>query len=347
MKLKIVLAVLTAVLAFSRPVPAAASLFETEALQGTEAQDQEIILLTHSSDSESFTNQVAEMFGEYLAEESDGHFQVEIYPNNSLGGLAEASYSLKAGTVQMRFGPGPSRIPMLLCYRCLTGLTLEELKEALQSEPLQKLIEREAAKYGVRILGFLPPSYRILSSNRKITSTEDLKGLKIRTYSNATTETIWTALGALPSVYAYSEVYSAMQSGLVEANPEATLQDFISMGFYEQQKYVVNICHQVYLEPVYISQKYYESLDEEEQLQIEKAAERTLADAEPLLEGIHARARATLTRAGVEWIELPEEEQEKMLAATAEPVETLFRETVGDTLIDDLLEAVKEAKSGR
>ena len=347
MNLKIVPVVFMAVLALCRPVPAAASLFETESSQNTEAQNQEVILLTHSSDSESFTNQVAELFGEYLAEESEGHFQVEIYPSDTLGGLSEVGYSLKAGTVQMRFGPGPARIPMLLCYRCLTGMTLEELKDALQSEPLQDLINREAARYGVRNLGFLPPSYRILSSNRKITTMEDLKGLKIRTYNNATTETIWTALEALPSVYAYSEVYSAMQSGLVEANPEATLQDFISMGFYEQQKYVINICQQIYLEPVYISQKYYDSLDEDERSQIEKAAERALTDAEPLLEGIHARARATLTQAGVEWIDLSEEEQERMLAKIGDPVEALFRETVGDTLIDDLQEAVKEAKTRR
>ena len=214
---------------------------------------------------------------------------------------------------------------------------LEELESELQEEDLRALLEQEAASHQVKILGFLPASYRLLTSNRKISSVEDLKGLKIRIYDNQISETLWEALGAVPLVYSYSEVYSAMQSGLIEANPEATLQDIISMGFYEQQKYVVNTCQQVYLEPVFISRVYYDSLEPERQEEILRAVEQALQEAVPLLESIQQKAKLTLAQAGVEWIDLEKTEQDKMTELLKGPLETLFRDTEGDEVVDQLL----------
>ena len=198
------------------------SLFEPPQPAQSVSQPQ-YIYLTHSADTGSFTHRAAKILEQAVEDISQGQFEVEVFPNDTLGSVAEANYALQNGSVQMRIGSGPSTIVTLLGYPLLTGLDLAGLQDALdQNTKLQKLMQEECEAYGVRIIGMLPLSYRVLTSNRPVTSADDIRGMKMRISDYHLSELYWSSLGAMVVKLPLEEVYGAMQQGVVDGNPEVT-----------------------------------------------------------------------------------------------------------------------------
>lgn len=313
-----------------------ARLFDTP--ETVQAEPEPVVIyLTHASDAESFTNQASELFRKILEERSEGRFRVEIFPGNTLGTLTEANASLKNGTTQMRVGPGPGSMELILRYRALTGMDLQELTIALEHEELKKVIDQVCRQYGVRVAGYLPLTCRVLTSNRPISRAEDLQGLVMRVSGLELSRVYWNTLGAETVYYPFSEVYGALQSGMVEANAETTLQDVISARLYDHQKYVSDIQQEIYIEPVYVSLAFYESLTEEEQQLLDSAVTEMVEESRSILAEELEKDREILEDSGVTWIDLTPEEQQNMMNHVREPLREAVRSFAGEALTDRIL----------
>jgi len=179
-------------------------------------------------------------FKEILEAESKGKYNVKIYPGNQLGTPREMLAQLAIGTTQIMASgdPGIKEIEYLALPYLMKGIGNYA---AVIASPLgQKWNEKLVKQRKVRILGFLPRSPRQISTNKVINSMADMKGLKLRTPTRDYYVESITALGAKPTPMAFKEVYTALQTGVVDGQ-ENPVETIYAQKFYEVQKAIALI----------------------------------------------------------------------------------------------------------
>jgi TRAP-type C4-dicarboxylate transport system substrate-binding protein len=133
----------------------------------------------------------------------------------------------------------------------------------------KKLNEKMLAQ-DVRILGYMATGFRNVFSNKPIKNIADLRGVKIRLMENPIQVTAFGALGAIPTTMAYSEVFTAIQQGTIDA-AESGLKNIIDVKFHEVAKNVSKTQHFYLLKPICISSVKWSRLPEEYQKIIQNA----------------------------------------------------------------------------
>lgn len=194
---------------------------------GAAAADPIKIVFASVMSGDCLSNQAAEKFVELVAERSAGRIEVEFYPDAVLGNEGECVQMIKTGEIQMcYFG---SNFGAIMCPGydvTLVPYLMQSVEDArafyLEDETMAPLIAAEIKEVAnCYLIGLNNRPVHVLSSNRPVNTPEDLKGLQIRIPEVAAWSTVWGGMGALPTVVAWSECYSALQTGVVdgEENP--------------------------------------------------------------------------------------------------------------------------------
>jgi len=131
--------------------------------------------------------------------------------------------------------------------------------------------DRLLKKRGVRTLGIGYLGKRHVTANKPITRPEDLKGFKIRIPNIPLRKASFVALGASPTPMAFSEVYLALQQGVVDGQ-ENPLAQIVTMKFYEVQKYLILTGHALNPEILLMNEKTFQSLSQAQQTTLLKGA---------------------------------------------------------------------------
>lgn len=186
---------------------------------------------------------------EYLEAESDGRLQVEIYANGELGSAEKLLEMIKLNTLQ---GSGFSSDYLSAYDNRLSFMQLpflfddyDQVNELVFNPDgtLHKIYQDIAIENGFYVLGFQYDGTRNFSNNvRPIETAADLEGLKVRAQQTSISVATFEALGCNATSMAYSEVYSALQQGVVDAqdNPAALT---LAGKFNEVQKYYSTLGH--------------------------------------------------------------------------------------------------------
>ncbi|MDQ0338273.1 tripartite ATP-independent transporter DctP family solute receptor [Caldalkalibacillus uzonensis] len=294
------------------------------------------IALGHAtSDSEnSHYHQGALKFKELVEEATDGQVTIEIHPNGVLGGEREMIEAVQLGTVDMVFtSTGPVGnfasksnafdFPFLFrdrehAYKVLDGEIGEEVNQQLESAGLKVLVW---AENGFR---------NITNSTHPIKTPDDLKGVKIRTMENKIHLDSFRQFGADPTPMAFTELFTALQQGVVDAQ-ENPLSVIIPNKFYEVQDYLTLTGHFYSPAPLIINKDLFDSFSPELQDVITKAAEE-MRDFER--EFIYQQEQEYLKIAeenGMEIIQADEYDFEAFFEA-AQPVYEKYADEYGDIL---------------
>lgn len=236
------------------------------------------IEITFAIHTQPNTNEVksAEMFKKLVEERSNGQITVKLFPGAVLGGEKDNMEQLKVGEIQMSiFGDiltsqlapeyDPTVIPFIYpsldeVYKTWNGPLGDKIKNAL--------IERG----GVQLIALQKRGARNLTANKKIETPEDLKGLKLRVPEIPTWVTVWKGLGALPTPIAWSEVYSALQTNVVDAQ-ENPYENILTAKLNEVQKYTMKTEHLYNVFHWVVGKKFFDGLTPEHQKIILTAAE--------------------------------------------------------------------------
>jgi TRAP-type C4-dicarboxylate transport system substrate-binding protein len=214
-------------------------------------------------------------------------------------------------------------------------------QQVLKSDFRTKLNEKYE-EAGFKLLMIAPTGFREMSSNVKVDDISDFSGVKIRTMENKYHLAFWKALGANPSPLAFSELYIALQQGLVDAqeNPYATI---VSAKLYEQQDYVVNTNHIMFLSTTVMNKGLYDGLPEDLKAVVDEVFAEASEIAFEIGQQESDKARKVLEDAGVEFIDMTDE-QFAEIQEIAKPVYDMVREDIGDELVDSLLTELEAAK---
>lgn len=245
-------------------------------------------------------------FGEILEERSQGRMKVEVYPSEQLAKEIEAIRLIQAEVIEMTVTGSLLNNWMEIAAFCEMPFLLRDSvdKNALINGPVGKRIEKEMLeKTGLRPIALFERGPRQLTSNRPIRHPDDLKGLIIRVPNVPSFVTAWSAMGAKPTPMAFSEVFTSLQQGTIEAqeNPFALI---LSAGFTEVQQYVNLTEHVMSWGYPVIGEKQYQKLpDDLKQILLEAAKDMQEYERQLFLAN-EKKVRDELVKKGMELIEV-------------------------------------------
>ena len=179
-------------------------------------------------------------FDEILNARSGGRMDVEVYPSEQLAKEIESIRMIQAGIIEMTVTGSLLSNWIDIAAFCEMPFLLRDSteKQLLLEGPIGQRIEREMLeKTGLRPVAVFERGPRHLTSNRPIKHPDELDGLILRVPNVPSFVTAWSAMGAKPTPMAFSEVFTSLQQGTIDAqeNPFALI---LSAGFAEVQQYV-------------------------------------------------------------------------------------------------------------
>ncbi|AXK40581.1 TRAP transporter substrate-binding protein [Crenobacter cavernae] len=209
---------------------AALLLGATLGLAGCMPRDGEIVIkFSHVVAPDTPKGKAADYFKRLAEQRTNGRVKVQVYPNSQLYKDKEELEALQLGAVQMlapslaKFGPLGVRefeafdLPYLFD-------NYQDLHKVTEGPVGEKLLAKLESK-GIKGLAFWDNGFKDFSANRPLRTPADFRGLKMRIQNSKVLEEQMRALGALPQVMAFSEVYQALETGVVDGteNPPSNL----------------------------------------------------------------------------------------------------------------------------
>jgi len=230
---------------------------------GVQAQQPIIIKFSHVVTDATPKGKGAIRFKELADAKTNGRVKVEIYPNSQLYKDREELEALQLGAVQMlapsvsKFGPlGVRKFEVFdLPYMFPDERSLEQVVEGPVGTGLFKLLEPK----GIVGLAYWFNGFKEFTANKPLRKLDDFKGLKIRIQSSKIIEGQIKALGAIPQVMAFSEVYTALQQGVVDGE-ENTPSNKYTQKMHEVQKHMTLSDHGVVMYAVIVNKKFWDGL---------------------------------------------------------------------------------------
>jgi C4-dicarboxylate-binding protein DctP len=227
------------------------------------AQAPIVIKFSHVTTSDTPKGKGADQFRRLAEERTGGRVKVEVYPNSSLYKDKEELEALQLGAVQMlapsvsKFGPLGVREFEVFDLPYIFDST-EELHRITQSALGQMLLKKLESR-GILGLAYWDNGFKQMSANRPLKKPDDFKGLKLRIQSSKVLEAQMRSVNALPQVMAFSEVYQAMQTGVVDGS-ENTLSNMYTQKHHEVQKFITLSDHGYIGYAVITNKKFWEGL---------------------------------------------------------------------------------------
>ncbi len=319
---------------------------ETAAGEGTvtidevDASDLEEVTLVLGSSASSTNEQygIMEDLTNELNEKTDGKFSITLSWDGVLGSDAELAESCMGGNIDiisMATSPLLSYMPEVAVFDM--PAVFEDADSAYEGiNQFADTFQSVFNERGMQLLALGFSTFRGLSTNREITSPEDFQGMSIRVMENTYHTEFWTNMGASPTPMAFSELYLALQQGMVEAQDNPLTAVYASK-FYEVQDYYMNVPIFPMVNVLAINKDTYDALPAEYQTALTQWAEAFMEQSYLQAEQIDANALEAMGDE-ITILECTDEIFQAFRTA-AEPVWDSVREDIGDELPDAYLEA--------
>ena len=304
---------------------------------GVRAQVPIVIKFSHVVAPDAPKGQAAERFRVLAEQYTHGRVRVEVYPNSQLYKDKEELEALQLGAVQMlapslaKFGPlGVKEFEAFdLPYIFPTKAALYAVTEG----PIGKSLLQKLETKGITGLAYWDNGFKVMSANRPLRSPADFRGLRMRIQGSKVLDAQMRALGAIPQVLAFSDVYPALQAHVVDGteNPPSNM---LTQRMNDVQKYVTVSNHGYLGYAVIVNTKFWDGLPRDIREELEQALreatvfEKTIAqrDNDAALEAIRKTGKTkvyTLT---------PQEQADWRRALL--PVQKQMEGRIGKGLID-------------
>ena len=227
------------------------------------AQAPIVIKFSHVVAPDTPKGKGAQRFKELAEERTAGKVKVEVYPNSQLYKDKEEMEALQLGSVQM-LAPslakfGPLGVKEFEVFDLPFIFKDQAAFRAVTDGPVGADLFKKLEPKGVKGLAYWDNGFHSMSANRPLHHVADFKGLKMRIQSSKVLDAQMRALGAIPQVMAFSELYQALQSGVVDGC-EGVPSNFYTQKTYEVQKHTTISNHGHLAYAVIVNKKFWEGL---------------------------------------------------------------------------------------
>lgn len=282
-------------------------------------------------------------FGEYLAEASGGVIKLTVHHSGSLSANERELFEMaQAGTVDFATGGTPYVIGWSPSLKVMDLPYLfedvEHIRKVTQG-PVAKIINEECNRNGVEILGYVLCGFRsIFTAKKQVASLEDLKGMKIRCQESPVYIEMFRALGMLPTPMPASELYTSLQTGVVDAG-ENDPASVVSWGWVDVIKCYLLDKHSVTCNLIAMNKPKLDALPADLRKAVQDSAKKMIDYQFAYIEGAWAESLDKIRAKGVTVVELaslkPFQDKVDFLAAQ-------YDKELGKNLVQMVREAAKK-----
>jgi len=306
------------------------------------AQQPIVIKFSHVVAVDTPKGKAAEYFKKLAEERTKGRVKVEVYPNSALFKDGEEMEALQLGSVQIlapslaKFGPLGAREFEVFDLPYMFD-DYDELHKVTEGPLGAALLEKLESK-GIVGLAYWDNGFKLMSANKPIRVPADYKGLKMRIQSSKVLGDEMKALGAIPQVMAFSEVYQALQTGVVDGT-ENPPSNFYTQRMHEVQKYAALTEHGYLGYAVIVNKKFWDGLPADIRTTLEGAMKETTKYANDIARKENDDALEAVRKSGkTEIIQLTPEQKAQMKQALL-PVHKQNESRIGKDTIAEVYKA--------
>jgi C4-dicarboxylate-binding protein DctP len=300
------------------------------------AQAQIVIKFSHVVASDTPKGKGAERFKELAEKATNGRVKIELYANSMLYKDKEELEALQLGSVQMlapslsKFGPlGVKEFEIFDLPYIFPG---KNVLHRVTEGPVGKELFKRLESKGISGLAYWDNGFKVMTANKPLKTLADFKGMKIRIQSSKVLDAQIRALGANPQVMAFSEVYQAFQTGVVDGG-ENTSSNIYTQKMYEVQKHLTVSDHGYVGYAVIVNKKFWDRLPADIRTQLEGAMADATRYTNAIAQQDNDAALAAIKKAGKTNVYILSDKEKMEWRKALLPVQKEMENRVGKDMI--------------
>ena len=302
-----------------------------------QAQAPIVIKFSHVVTIDTPKGKGAIRFKELAEKYTDGKVKIEVYPNSSLYKDKEEIEALQLGSVQM-LAPSTAKFAPLGAKEFealdLPWLFKDEgtYTKAMKG-PVGKWLFQKLESKGISGLAYWDNGFHMTSANRPLLMPADFQGLKIRISGSKIADQYFRNVGSIPQIMAFSEVYQALQTGVVDGC-ENTASNYLTQKFYEVQKDITVSYHAHLQYAVIVNSKFWNGLPPDIRKQLEKAMDEATEYTNSIAIKENEDALAEIKKSGKTTLHYLTDDQRKAWQKSMAPSYIWAKGRVGQEVLD-------------
>jgi C4-dicarboxylate-binding protein DctP len=313
------------------------------ALYGTAmAQAPIIIKFSHVVSPDAPKGKAAIVFKDLAEKYTGGKVKVEVYPNSSLYKDKEELEALQLGAVQIlapsisKFGPlGVKEFDVFdLPFLMSDDARARQMMASPMMADLNKKLEAKA----VLPLAYWDNGAHVYTSNKPLIRPEDFRGLKMRIQGSKVLDAVARELGAIPQIMAFSELYQALQTGVVDGEDNVP-SNILTQRFYEVQKYLTVSYHGRLTYALVTNKKFWDALPVDVRTPLARAVKESTDFFNATAEKDNADALEKIKASGKIQVHVLTDAEKKAWVAKLMPVHKEMQSRFGKDFIDKIYQA--------
>ena len=309
---------------------------------GLSAGAQTIIKFSHVVAADTPKGKASEFFAKRAGELTKGKVKVEVYPNSALYKDGEEMSSLQMGSVQMlapslaKFGPLGVKEFEAFDFPFMFDDTAELHK--ITQGPVGAAMLAKLEPKGIKGLAYWDNGFKSFSANTPLKNVADYKGKKFRIQSSKVLEEEIRSIAGIPQVMAFSEVYQALQTGVVDGT-ENPISNFWTQKMHEVQKHLTLTNHGYLGYAVIANKKFWDGLPADVRGQLEQAMKEATVYANKIAQEENDLSLAGVKKSGKTVVYEPTKDERFALKKAMAPVHIKMAERVGKETLQEFYKA--------
>ena len=303
---------------------------------------QIIIKFSHVVAADTPKGKASEFFAKRAAELTKGKAKVEVYANSALYKDKEEMEALQIGSVQMlapslaKFGPLGVKEFEAFDFPFMFDDTAELHK--ITQGPVGAAMLAKLEPKGIKGLAYWDNGFKSFSANTPLKVPADYKGKKFRIQSSKVLEEEIRSVGGIPQVMAFSEVYQALQTGVVDGT-ENPISNFYTQKMHEVQKHLSITNHGYLGYAVIVNKKFWDGLPADVRGQPEQAMKEATAYANRIAQEENDSALEGVKKSGKTVVYVPTKDERFALKKAMAPVHIKMADRVGKETLQQFYKA--------
>jgi C4-dicarboxylate-binding protein DctP len=301
------------------------------------AQSPIVIKFSHVVANDTPKGKGALKFKELAEKYTDGKVRIEVYPNSSLYKDKEEIEALQLGSVQM-LAPSTAKFAPLGAKE-FEALDLpwlfkdEDTYAKAMKGPIGKWLFQKLESKGISGLAYWDNGFHMTSANRPLLMPADFQGLKVRISGSKIADRYFRDMGSIPQIMAFSEVYQALQTGVVDGC-ENTPSNYLTQKFYEVQKDITVSYHAHLQYAVIVNSKFWNGLPADIRKQLDKAMDEATDYTNSIAVKENEDALAEIKKSGKTTLHYLTDDQRKAWQTAMRPTYAWAKSRVGQEVLD-------------
>jgi C4-dicarboxylate-binding protein DctP len=301
------------------------------------AQQPIVIKYSHVVANDTPKGKGALKFKELAEKYTNGKVKVEVYPNSTLYKDKEEIEALQLGSVQM-LGPSTAKFAPLGAKE-FEALDLpwlfkdDETYGSAMKGQLGTWLFKKLESKGILGLAYWDNGFHMVSANKPLINPTDFQGLKIRISGSKIADRYFRDMGSIPQIMAFSEVYQALQTGVVDAC-ENTPSNYFTQKFHEVQKDITVSYHAHLQYAVIVNAKFWKALPADVRGQVEKAMNEATDYTNSIAQKENEDALAEIKKSGKTTLHYLTDAQKVAWQTAMHPTYTWAKSRVGGEVLD-------------